>query len=91
MNNGGKAEKENSPNEANLQEEEVPRGLGAAGGMTWGASRAGFLRRAGGRPRGAAAGGLGIARVPEAQPQVVAPRGGGSPSEREFLWVPNIA
>lgn len=26
MNNGGKAEKENTPNEANLQEEEVLRG-----------------------------------------------------------------
>lgn len=26
MNNGGKAEKENTPNEANLQEEEVRRG-----------------------------------------------------------------
>lgn len=50
MNGGGKAEKENTPSEANLQEEEVRRGTG------WGARGA----RAGGVvvPRDAASGGL---------------------------------
>lgn len=89
MNNGGKAEKENTPNEANLQEEEVLRGLGAAGGTTWGARRAGFLQSAAGRPRGAAAEGLGIALVPRHSPRLW-PREGLS-SESEFLWVPKIA
>lgn len=38
MNGGGKAEKENTPSEANLQEEEVPRGTsrGARGARAGG-------------------------------------------------------
>lgn len=76
MNNGGKAEKENTPNEANLQEEEVLRELGAAGGTTWGARRAGFLQSAAGRPApGRRSRGFGNCPCPEAQPQIVAPRG----------------
>lgn len=62
MNNGVKAEKENTPNEANLQEEEV-RGLGAAG-TARDAGRARALSRvrgeaAGRGSRGAAAQGVG--------------------------------
>lgn len=50
MNGGGKAEKENTPSEANLQEEEVQRGAG------WESRGA---RGGGGAPRDAASRGLG--------------------------------
>lgn len=49
MNNGGKVEKENTPNEANLQEEEVLRGL-----VRW-RVRPGSEVWAGGRAAGAGA------------------------------------
>lgn len=54
MNGGGKAEKENTPSEANLQEEEVLRGTG------WGArgarAGAGGSSTGRGRPEGAGLG-----------------------------------
>lgn len=65
MNNGVKAEKENTPNEANLQEEEVlTEWLCAVAGATRDPSRAFPPVRAAGRgrwSRGAAVQGLGIA------------------------------
>lgn len=50
MNGGGKAEKENTPSEANLQEEEVRRG---AGWESRGARGGGAPRDAASRGRGA--------------------------------------
>ncbi|KAJ8782240.1 hypothetical protein J1605_010219 [Eschrichtius robustus] len=88
MNNGSKAEKENTPNEANLQEEEV-----RSGSVRWrvgpGTVAAGFLQSAGGRAAGgarvpgrrAAPGrerrgrGFGNRPGPETPPQTVAPGG----------------
>lgn len=77
MNNGGKAEKENTPNEANLQEEEVLRGS-----VRW-RVRPGSEVRAGGRPLalvpgsrlrfgegGAALKGLGIIVAPRRSPEM---------------------
>lgn len=94
MNNGGKAEKENTPNEANLQEEEVRRGwvrwrvrhgtafseVRAAGPVGRG-SRGARLRRS----RGVAVEGLGIALAPRRSPKLWPPDGGSW--ESVFLWV----
>ena len=97
MNNGSKAEKENTPNEANLQEEEV-----RSGSVRWrvgpGTVAAGFLQSAGGRPAGrgsrgaglrrggsAAVEGLGIVLAPRRRPRLW-PREAVS-SESVFLWV----
>lgn len=48
MNGGGKAEKENTPSEANLQEEEVRRGgrLGVSGRTGWGRAKGRGVPRA---------------------------------------------
>ena len=79
MNNGVKAEKENTPNEANLQEEEVRSGSvrWRVGPGTPAARRFSpkcGRRQAGRGSRGAAVQGLGIA--PDCGPGRVYPRGG---------------
>lgn len=96
MNNGGKAEKENTPNEANLQEEEVLRGSLRRGYDLGRRPRAFSSVRAGGGARAPAPGrrsrGFGNCPRPEAQPLTVAPgRGGGSLRRAVFLWVLKIA
>lgn len=77
MNNGGKAEKENTPNEANLQEEEVRSGLV----RWWGRKPPAFSKVRGRRGAGLRAGeGAPQSRgwdrpCPETQPRTVAPGG----------------
>lgn len=98
MNNGGKAEKENTPNEANLQEEEVLRGSLRRGYDLGRRPRAFYSVRAGGGARAPAPGrrsrGFGNCPRPEAQPLTVAPgRGGvlfGEPCFCGFLKLRNF-
>lgn len=92
MNNGGKAEKENTPNEANLQEEEVLRGSQRRGYGPGRRPRASSRVRAGGpagrgrRPRGAAVRGLGSALAARHSPTLwPRERGGGLFRERVFV------
>lgn len=100
MNNGSKAEKENTPNEANLQEEEVRNGSVPGRGRP-GTAAAGSAQSVGGWPAGRPAGrgsrgaglrwgrgteGLGIALAWRRSPRL-RPRDEGVSSESVFWWV----
>lgn len=96
MNNGGKAEKENTPSEANLQEEEVRSGPVPGRGRP-GTAAAGSAQSAGGWPAGRGSGGAGLrwGRGTEGLGIVLAwrrsprlrPRDEGVSSESVFWWV----
>lgn len=96
MNNGSKAEKENTPNEANLQEEEVRNGSVPGRGRP-GTAAAGSAQSVGGWPAGRGSRGaglrwgrgtegLGIALAWRRSPRL-RPRDEGVSSESVFWWV----